>query len=302
MRILITGATGLVGRSLLPLLLEKEMEVIVLTSDILKQNLKQNVLFWDANRQIFPKNLTHPIDAVIHLAGANVGKQRWTAQFKQEIIDSRVKTSAFLLHQLIQQNNLPKKYITASGTDFYPNPGNEQYAETHKPGTHFLATVCEKWEAAAKLWEDQGCQTSIIRTPVVLAHGSAFLQKMMQSSGLGIIPTTGNPGNQLSWVHVKDLCSVYLQAATESMPGIWNAVAPEATGMLNFVQTIDKVRNKKTLHPNVPGWVLKLVLGEMGTLACSDQQVSAEKLLSHGFRYQYPTVAQALHDILNTKA
>lgn len=297
MHILITGATGMVGRHLVPLLRGQGFAVSTLTSSHSKQNVKQNVFFWDPEREIFPRELTLAPDIVIHLAGANLSSQRWSDTYKQEIVKSRVETSGFLLQQMLNKGWLPKKYISASGTDYYPNPGHRAYSESDQPGGGFLSAVCIQWEDAASEWSVAGVMTSILRTPVVLASGEGFMKAMMQTAGFGIIPTTGSPGNTLSWIHVDDLCRIYLRAVQDDMPGTWNVAAPETTTMGELVKSIDRARRIKTLHPNVPAWALKLMLGEMGSLACTNQAVSSQKLLDAGFRFLYPNIQHALEHI-----
>ena len=301
MNILMTGATGMLGKRLVPMLKQEGMEVIVLTTCEIKQNVKQKVFFWDPKKGIFPKNITQHIDTVVHLAGANVGAKRWTHHYKQEILDSRTKTSLFLLQKLKEQNNIPSLYISASGTDYYPNPSALIHTENDIAGKHFLAQVCEAWEASASIWKEAGCNTHIVRTPVVLAANEGFLAKMLQTAFLRTIPTTGKPANKLSWIHVHDLCRIYRFLMDKQGSGIWNAVAPETCSMQQLVLTLDSARKIKTIHPNIPCSILKLILGEMGTLACVNQQVSAEKLLTSGFRYLYPTLKTALNDIFQPK-
>jgi uncharacterized protein (TIGR01777 family) len=300
MKILITGATGMLGKRLVPMLRKEGMDVFMLTNSEIKQNVKQKVFFWDVKKEIFPKNLTQSFDTVIHLAGANVGAHRWTDGYKKEIQESRTITSLFLLKKLKEQGNLPKSYLTASGTDFYPNDSEMIYKEEDAPGNHFLAGVCRAWESVANEWRGAGCITQIIRTPVVLAGGDGFLKKMLQTSFMRIIPTTGHPGNKLNWIHADDLCRIYRFAIDQKVSGVWNAVAPETVTLKQLVNTIDLARQKRTWHPNVPCFALKLLLGEMGTLACGSRQVSSEKLLGAGYRYIYPSLETALHDIFKT--
>lgn len=302
MNLLITGATGMLGKRLVPMLKQEGMDVSILTTSEIKQNVQQNVFFWDIKKGIFPKNLTQGIDIVIHLAGANVGAKRWNSSYKREIMESRTESSRFLLRKLTEQGNLPKTYITASGTDYYPNPSLPLCKENDGPGNHFLANVCRAWEGVSEEWQKAGCITQIVRTPVVLTDGDGFLKKMLQTVFLRIIPTTGHPENMLSWIHADDLCHIYRFVMDQKASGIWNAVATEAVSMKQLVNTLDSALKKKSIHPNVPCFMLKLILGEMGTLACGSQQVSNEKLLGAGFRYLYPTLETALNDIFKPKA
>lgn len=297
MNILVTGGTGMLGKKLISMLKDNGMDVMILTTSQIKQNVKQKVFFWNIKKGIFPENLTQPIDVVIHLAGANVGAHRWNKRYKREILESRTETSRFLLQKLKEQNNIPKTYITASGTDYYANPSPTLWNENDGAGHHFLAHVCRAWESVTEEWQKNDCITQIIRTPVVLEKNEGFLKKMLMTEKVRVIPTTGHPNNFLSWVHIHDLCRIYLHLMNHKTSDVWNAVAPEYVSMRQLVNHIDMARGIKTLHPNIPCFVLKAMLGEMGTLACVNQRVSAEKLLGTGFRYHYPTLQSALHDI-----
>lgn len=194
---------------------------------------------------------------------------------------------------------MPRYYISASGTDYYPNPGERVYNENDGPGNQFLASVCVQWEAVAAEWETAGATTTLIRTPVVLAGGEGFLKTMTSGAVFGIIPTTGSPDNLLSWIHLEDLCRIYVEAAQGKLTGTWNAAAPQAATMRELVHAIDRARGKKCLHPNIPAWLLRPVLGEMSSLACTNQRVSSQKLLDTGFRYLYPEIDDAIRNALS---
>jgi hypothetical protein len=298
MNILITGATGGVGSRLLPVLLERGHEVCILTSSKNKQNVQQKVLYWNLNENIFPNNLPFKPDAVIHLAGAGIASNRWTKAYKKEIISSRVNSSLFLHEQLLKIEALPKIYISASGTDFYQDNLPGFCTENDTSGTGFLSEVCVKWEAAAETWAKSGIDTCILRTPVVLMKNRGFLKTMLATAGLGVIPVTGSKTNRLSWIHIEDLCKAYAFALESRLNGIWNVVAPQTTTMIDLVKAIDKARGRKTLHPVVPAFLLKLILGEMGSLARSNRAISADKLLAAGFKYAFPDLQTAINNVI----
>jgi uncharacterized protein (TIGR01777 family) len=299
MNILITGSTGMIGKNLVQLLRSQGHVVYSLTSDVKKQSQAEKVFYWSYSESIFPKELDIIPDTVIHLAGANIGNRRWTDAYKKEIIESRVNSSSFLLNALAERNMLPKRYITASGTDYYPNPGNKFYAEDDAPGNQFAAKVCKQWEGVALLWKEKGVNVSIIRTPAVLANGAGLLNAFMQTAFLRVIPTTGSANNALSWVHIDDICRIYLEAVNDKLDGVWNACAPEPTTFGHFVKAIDQALEKKSWHPNVPCFALKLALGERAALPCSNQNVSSKKLLSTEFRFLYPDIKTALNELLS---
>lgn len=298
MNILITGATGGVGSRLVPVLRSRGHEVCILTSSKNKQNVQQNVFYWNPKENIFPENFNFKPDSVVHLAGANIASQRWTESYKTEIISSRVDTSLFLHQQLLKFDALPRHYITASGTDIYPDDLPEDCTEETKVGNSFLATVCAQWEAVSRIWAESGAEVSIIRTPVVLMKKQGFIKTMLATAPLGIIPITGASRNRLSWIHIDDLCNAYALAAEGQLKGTYNLVAPQTSNMGELVRSIDKARGRKTLHPVVPAFVLKLVLGEMGSLACSNRAVSAQKLLKTGFQFAFPDIQTALNHVI----
>jgi uncharacterized protein (TIGR01777 family) len=298
MNILITGATGGVGSRLIPVLKGRGHEVCILTSSSNKQNVQQKVFFWNPDKEIFPSDFQFKPDSVIHLAGANIAAKRWSTAYRNEIVRSRVNTSLFLHKQLLKFQALPQHYVTASGTDIYPDGMPEACTETTAAGSNFLATVCIQWEAAADIWAESGSAVSILRTPVVLMQNQGFLKTMLATTGLGIIPVTGGKKNRISWIHISDLCKAYALAAEGKLTGIFNAVAPNNTSMGALVNAIDKARGTTTLHPVVPAFLLKLILGEMGSLACSNRAVSAQKLLNTEFKFEFPDIQTALNNVI----
>lgn len=289
----------MIGKRLVSLLKEHGHIVYALTSDVRKQNENEKVFYWSHKKKIFPENLNVKPDAVIHLAGANIGNRRWTKTYKQEILDSRTETSRYLLEELLKRNQLPSYYITASGTDYYPNPGNMIYTEQSENGFHFPAMVCRQWEQVAELWKTAGVKTTILRTPAVLDKDTGILKAFLQTAFLRVVPTTGNAANRLSWVHLDDICHIYLYALEHQLEGIYNCCAPENTSFGELVNAIDKARKIRTWHPNVPCFMLRMVLGERASLACSNQEVSSQKLSDRGFCFKYPQIQSALNELLS---
>lgn len=289
----------MIGKRLVSLLKEHGHIVYALTSDVMKQNENEKVFYWSYKKKIFPDNLTVKPDAVIHLAGANIGNRRWTKSYKQEILDSRIETSKFLLEELQKRNQLPACYVSASGTDYYPNPGNSVYTEESENGNHFPAMVCFQWEQVAELWRAAGVITTILRTPAVLDRKAGILKAFLQTAFLRIIPTTGSAVNRLSWVHLDDICNIYLYALENHLEGIYNCCAPYSSTFGELANGIDNAMNIRSWHPNVPCFILRMVLGERASLACSNQDVSSKKLSDHGFCFQYPRIQLALNELLS---
>lgn len=300
-RIVITGGTGTIGRALVAKLNELGYSIHILSTQENKATPESNIFFWDPDAQYIEPGALDKVDIVLHLAGANVGKKRWTKNYKKEILESRTKTASLLYKTCVENNIVPKKVISSSGIGYYNDPCKTLLHEGDTNGTHFLATVCAAWENEVKQFEALGSTVTILRTGPVLSAGDGLFKAYTQTAFLRIIPTTGKPGNMLSWVHLNDLVNVFAKAVQNDLPGIYNAVAPNPVSQKQMVKTIASVLHKKCLHPNVPDWALKLAMGEQSDLARTDQIVSCEKLLQTGFVFQYPKIDMAIQQLMLEK-
>ncbi len=298
-KILITGATGLIGKSLTPMLRRAGYDIHILTTQKNKCNSTAGIFYWNPIQNSMDENAVSGVDIIIHLAGANVGKGRWTKKYKQEILDSRIKSAQLLFSACKSQNVIPKKIISASGIGFYADPTSVILDENSPNGDHFLAKVCKEWEASMLPFTQLNSSVTIFRTGPVLSATDGLLKAFLMSKFLRVIPTTGSAANILSWIHISDLCKMYLFACETDLEGVYNAVAPGYCSQKELVHAIGDALQRKFIYPNVPGILLKLALGESAALALTNQQVMCDKIIKAGFKFQFADINNATKNLLN---
>jgi uncharacterized protein (TIGR01777 family) len=299
MKILITGATGLIGSELVKLLLAKNHTVNYLTTSISKIESKPNYkgFYWNPELGKIDENCIYDVDVIIHLAGANISK-RWTNSYKQEIIESRT-LSAELLYNLVRKTqNHVKQFISASAIAIYPESFSKGYDETTKETEDsFLSSVVEKWEESANRFQVLGIKACKIRTGIVLSNVGGALPEMIKPIKLGLGAVMG-PGKQVqSWIHIKDLTALYYFAMENQLEGIYNAVTPNPVNNKVLTEEIAKTLGKPLFLPNIPQFIMRLILGEMSYLLFSSKNLSSRKIQDLGFQFQFPELKEALTDL-----
>ena len=301
MRVLITGATGLIGSKLVEECLDKGISVNYLTTSKDKIESSENYkgFYWNPDRGEINNACFQDVDAIVHLAGASISK-RWTKSYKEEIIESRLVTTNFLYSQLKKESHQVKHFITASGINIYKSDFHLIHAETSKAiDTSFLANVVSTWENVADKFENEGLTVSKIRTGMVLDKNDGALPKLMQPVKLGFGAPIASGKQWQSWIHIEDIARLYVFVIKNKLDGIYNAVAPQPVTNAEMTKRIAKELNKPLWLPNVPAFVLKMLLGEMATLVLSSQQVSCQKIEDAGFVFNFPTLKSALKDLFN---
>lgn len=300
MRILITGATGLVGSELVSLLLQNGIEVHYLTTSkdkIIKED-KYHGFFWNPEQGIIDENAFLGVDAIINLAGASISK-RWTNAYKQEIIESRIASSNTLYKALKENPHQVKQIVSASAIGIYPNNPKVVYTEDFKAyDDNFLSNVVIKWEQSVDKFQQLNIKVCKLRTGIVLAKNGGALQEMIKPVKLGLGAAFGT-GNQISsWIHIHDLAAMYRFAVKNNWEGTFNAVAPNPVTNQALTILLAKKLHKPLFLPNIPRFVMRLMLGEMHQLLFSDQNVSAQKAIDRRFEFKFRTADQALSDII----
>ena len=228
--VLITGGTGLVGKSLSQLLLNKGYQVSILSRKPKKETEEIRYFQWDVEKGIIDDSCIDNVDFIIHLAGENVAKSRWTARRKRQILESRTRSTE-LLHQLLsQKEHRVKAFISSSATGYYGTTNSTKIFEESDPvGKDFLASVCSDWEAAVDAIKKLEIRTAKLRTGVVLAKEKSALQKMLPPFSIGLGAALGGGKQYFSWIHIEDLCRLYLNAIEHtSLEGSFNAVVGDA--------------------------------------------------------------------------
>lgn len=304
MRVTITGATGLVGRATVRRLRADGAEVTVLSRDPRRAlasfgDQVVHAFAWDPLREPAPAEALAGRDAVVHLAGENVA-QRWSAQAKRAILDSRVRGTAHLIDGLgaVATAERPRVLVSSSAIGYYGPHGPEPLDEEAPPGGDFLAGVCVAWEAAAQRASELGLRVVQVRTGVVLDRRGGALAKMLTPFRLGIGGPVAGGAQYISWIHRDDLLGIMLAALRqESWTGPVNATAPEPLTNREFSRVLGRVLHRPALLP-VPGFALHALYGEMAEIVTTGARVMPAKPLMLGYRFEHPELEAALRDAL----
>lgn len=301
MKVLVTGGTGFVGRSLVKKLVENNHEVILLTrnSEAAKQALPfpLKIFKWDPEAFTPPKEAYDNIDAIVHLAGESIAAGRWNDKQKNRIMNSRVLSTRNLLTGLIASGAKPKVLVLASAIGIYGDRGNETLLENSPQGIGFLADVCRAWEKEGSQPGLPSIRTVNLRIGVVLGKEGGALAKLIPLFKLGAGGPVGSGKQWMSWIHKEDLVEMILFSLShENISGPINAVAPNPATNAQFSSALGKALNRPAFMP-APAIALKIALGEMSELVLASQKVEAKKITDCSFVFKYPKVQEALDQI-----
>lgn len=301
MKILICGATGLIGSALTELCLQENHQVHYLTTrkSKIEQAENNNGFYWNPAEGEIDEACFEGVDVIINLSGANIAK-RWTESYKQEIMSSRVDTANVLFKALRNsKTHTIKQYVSASGIAIYPSSLTEKYAEdSEKESNDFLGKVVKQWELHANQFKSLEIPVTIVRTGLVLSEKGGVLVEMAKPVRYGVGAAMGSGKQWQSWIHIDDISRMYLHIITNHITGLFNGVGPNPTTNKLLTKEIASVLKKPFFLPNVPKFMMKLLLGEMSTLLFSSQQVSAEKIAQSGFTFTFPDLTTTLEDLL----
>ena len=294
----ITGATGSVGRAIVKQLLDAGHQVRVLTTRDQLDWPGVTAYSWNPSKGEIDLAALEGTDHLIHLAGATVSK-RWTASYKQEINDSRVYTTQALINALGRIKNGPSSCVSASAIGYYGSDAQRLMKETDPAADDFLAAVTSTWEHYTQKLGSQGCRSVQLRIGIVLDKGAGVLGQLVPLAKRFVASPLGNGRQWTSWIHVEDLARMFIYAATKEIPsGPYNAVTSHPLTNKDLTKAICRALHRPMLLPPVPGFVLKLVLGEMATLALMSQKVSNQKVIAAGFQFKHENIDEALSDLL----
>ena len=299
-QILITGGSGLIGRALTAMLLKYGYRVSWLTQSNSSMN-EVETFHWNIEKMEIDQKAIETADYIVHLAGEGIANKRWNKLQKDKILRSRVD-SCKLIKQVITKNNpKPKAFICASGVGYYGyDNGGVWLKETSSFGDDFVANVVKEWEASADELEKIGIRTVKLRTGLVLSRKGGALAKIMGPVKWGLGAPLGSGDQYMSWIHIDDLCELYLKTITNTgMKGIYNAVSENPVSNREFNMVLSKVMKKPFFMPPVPSFVLRILLGEMASLVLGSGRVSAEKLVQSGITFKYPDLESALTNLLS---
>jgi len=295
--ILVTGGSGMIGRRLSEMLREKGYNVIWLSRE---RHVNGEIprYRWNYLKNEIDREALEQANVIIHLAGSNLGDEGWNRRKKQEIVESRVQTTKFLLETVKTMPRKPEAFISASAVGYYGmHTSDKIYTEEDSPAKNdFLSRTCRKWEAAAlDFQEELGLRTVVLRTAFVVSNKSDAFKKMMLPTRFGLGAPLGSGRQYMPWIHLEDLCGIYLKAVEEEgMQGIFNAVSPESITNAGFMKTLAKEMKRPFFFPKIPAFMLRLIMGEAAEMILKGCRVSPQKIIDAGYQFLYPTTSKAI--------
>ncbi|APS39016.1 TIGR01777 family oxidoreductase [Salegentibacter sp. T436] len=300
MRVLITGATGLIGSKISRLCQEKGIKVHYLSTskDKLENKTDYKGFYWNPNENEIDSKAIEGVDTIINLVGASIA-ERWTPEQKKKILKSRTET-ANLLYTCLQENGHEvKNLLSASAIGIYPSSLEKLYTEEDQGvDDSFVGEVVVKWEEAVDNFKDLGIEVAKIRIGLVLAKNGGMLQKLKEPVNFNVGSPLGNGKQWQSWIHIDDISGIFMFALEKELTGVYNAVAPNPVTNKELVNEVASQIGKPVWLPNVPKVALKLVLGEMSRLVLSSQLVSSDKIEQEGYNFKYVNLSKALEDLI----
>jgi uncharacterized protein (TIGR01777 family) len=298
-KVLITGASGLVGSRLTELLLSKKMEVVHVGRT--KRNGSVPSFAWDVDKQQMDAKALAGVNTIVHLAGAGVADKRWTPTRKKEILDSRVQSTRLLFQTLKEEKHSVKNIVSASAIGYYGFGLSDQlFTEERPPATDFLASVTTEWEKEVDAIRELEIRVVKIRIGIVLSNKGGALKEMARPIQFGVGAPLGTGQQVMSWIHIDDLCEMFCKAIQDrSLAGAYNGVAPNPVTNAELTKAIASILKKPLWLPNVPPFVLRLLVGEMADIVVNGSKVSAEKILATRFKFQYWQIDDALRNLLS---
>jgi hypothetical protein len=303
MRILITGATGLVGSEITRLCHEQGINVNFLTTSKgkIEKGETYRGYYWNPSTGEIDVKCLEGVGAIINLAGASVF-QPWTKSNKEKILNSRLD-SLNLLHKTLEQSaHQVGQLVSASAIGIYPSSRSKMYEEKDTVvAGDFLGEVSQKWERAAYKFGDLDLRVAKVRIGIVLSQDGGALPQIMKPVKLNLGAPLGSGKQWQSWIHIKDLARIFLFIINNGLEGVYNGVAPNPATNEELTKEIAYALNKKLWLPKVPGLALKAVMGEMSGVVLGSQLVSSSKIQEKGFEFLYVNLRPAIADLLNKK-
>ena len=303
MKLLITGATGLIGKNLITHAKRRKISIHFLTTRkgecINSAGLKG--FFWNPEQDEIDDSCFEGVDTLIHLAGANISKP-WTNKNKEVILDSRLNSTRLLKKTLDRLNIKMKSICCAGAIGIYPNSIDDIHEENSPLSQeNFLQKVTYAWEQESETLSKNSLNLSIFRIGLVLAKEGGLLSKLTPPVKLFLGTAFASGMQWQSWIHIDDLSRLFFRAVDDGWEGTFNAVAPNPISQINLIKEIGRTLKRPVFLPNIPAFFLQLFMGERSLLILGSHRVSAKLILSKGFKFQFPYLQPALNDILKKK-
>lgn len=297
MKLLITGATGLIGKTLVKKLTERGHSVNIL---VRKKSGNSNEFLWNTDENFIEDGAFRSVESIIHLAGASITK-RWTKEYKKKLYSSRIDT-ANLLKKYAEKHQLRlKSFISASGINYYGTFTSNEILTEETPikKLDFLAELCRDWEAAAFQFTDIAERVVCLRTSPVLAKDSGTFSLLKKITDFNLASPIGSGDQWMNWIHIDDLIEMYILAVENpEMNGSYNAVADEVTTNKNFMKELAGKSKKFFLPIPVPEFLIKAILGKMSTIILEGSRAGNQKIKSLGFEFKYPLLKETFDNLL----
>lgn len=301
MKVLITGATGLIGKEIVKRCHEQDISVHYLTTSKNKIKTQDNYkgFYWDPKNHNIDIACFEDIDAIINLAGSSISK-RWTESYKKTIIESRLDALHCLKKAVSElKTHHIKQILSASAIGIYPSSLTKYYEETCQAvSSGFLGKVVTSWENAVDGFLELGLMVSKVRIGLVLDDKEGALPQMAKPIRLGLGAAFGSGDQWQSWIHIYDLSKIFVHIIQNELEGVYNGVAPNPISNSELTKAIAKTLHKPLFLPNIPEFMMKLILGEMHIVLYESQRVSSKKIEDHGFNFTYANIYPALEAIL----
>lgn len=297
MNILISGGTGLVGKSLVKKLQENGHQVRILTR---KKSTNPDEFYWNLKDQFIDDKAFEDLDCIIHLAGASISK-KWTKDYKKELYSSRIDTANLLKDYCIKKNVKLKSFISASGVNYYGTFTSDQIIDENSEVIQpdYLAELCVKWENTANNFINIADRMVCLRTAMVLAKNGGAFPLLKKTVDFNIGSAVGSGNQWMNWIHIDDLVNMYIFAVeNENLNGNYNAVAEEIPTNKIFMKKLATITRKFFLPINVPSFILKILFGEMSSILLEGTRVSNKKIKSQGFDFQYSKIDKAFENLV----
>ncbi len=297
MNILVTGGTGFIGCALCERLLRERHTVTVLTRDIhrARQRLPEEISAIESVTGLTGEGVP---EVIVNLAGLSLGSGRWTKRLKQEFVSSRVGVTRRIIDYIADAHEKPRVLISGSAVGYYGARGDEALDEGSAAGDEFQAHLCKAWEAEALKAETHGVRVCLLRTGVVLGKGGGALSSLLMPFRLGLGGYVGSGKQWMSWIHIDDVIGIILHLmANNSLKGAFNCTAPNPETNRDFGRKLGSALHRPAIMW-APGWLVRLLAGEMAHLYVTGQKVLPKKALQSGYRFQYPELGVALAQIL----
>lgn len=304
--VLISGGTGLIGSHLVNHLIQKNYDIIILSrkKNQTSDNPKLSYSYWNIKDNIIDAEVVRKADHIIHLAGAGVLDKKWTQEYKNLIIESRVKSAEMMINCLNESNHNVKTFVSASAIGWYgkdekPLIRKEGFVEGDPSSDDFLGKTCVLWEAASSRVATFGIRLVRLRTGIVLSNRGGAFERYKTPLKFGIAPILGNGKQVVSWIHIDDLCRMYCEAIENSyLNGNYNAVAPEPSTQKDLIMKLgQQMRNRFFIPVYVPCFAIKLLFGKRSIEILKSETVSDKKIKSNGFTFLYPSLESAINDL-----